>query len=359
MNSPTPQSRMPYLAPLDALRAIAAVGIIITHVFFQSGIDQGVLGAIGARMDYWVPVFFALSGFLLWGKTPTRRYYSHRFARLAPAYLVYVAVTLLFVPAARTDSPPVILANLFMLQIYVPGALIGGLTHLWSLCVEVAFYIILPWLYVLSRGTKRGAYGVIIGLTVVSFLWPWVPTNLIINQQTLPMSYGVWFALGILMHQVRPTFTGRSPRFIGVTFAGAAVLALLIAFIFGHWGPQGLTHPSPWEFNLRVLGGLLFSATVFVPTLALARTDRDLPAVEGALVWAGKRGYSIFLWHLAVLSFMYPLLGIPLFSGQLSHALIVLAATIVVTLVVANLSYELVEKPGQEWLLRRKQEPKN
>ena len=57
----------PFLPALEGLRAIACSGIIITHVAFQTGADTGnLLNRMMARTDFFVPVFFALSGFLLW-----------------------------------------------------------------------------------------------------------------------------------------------------------------------------------------------------------------------------------------------------------------------------------------------------
>ena len=51
-----------HLPELDGLRAVASLGIIVTHVSFQTGTGWGFAG----RFDYFVAVFFALSAFLLW-----------------------------------------------------------------------------------------------------------------------------------------------------------------------------------------------------------------------------------------------------------------------------------------------------
>ena len=62
-----PAFRPGFLPALEGLRAVASIGIIGTHAAFQTGHDTGALWerALG-RFDFFVAVFFTLSGFLLW-----------------------------------------------------------------------------------------------------------------------------------------------------------------------------------------------------------------------------------------------------------------------------------------------------
>lgn len=62
-----PHGVPPHDAPrLDGLRAIAATLVVLTHSGFLSGqYYNGQVGAFLARSDVGVPIFFALSGFLL------------------------------------------------------------------------------------------------------------------------------------------------------------------------------------------------------------------------------------------------------------------------------------------------------
>ena len=125
------------------MRACAAVGVVITHVAFQTGHTGGVAGRLFGRFDLAVAVFFALSGFLLWRGhaaaarglrpvPPTGHYLRSRLVRIMPAYLVAVVVILTLLPDAKADLT-VWLANLTLTQIYVPLTLTAGLTQMWSL----------------------------------------------------------------------------------------------------------------------------------------------------------------------------------------------------------------------------------
>jgi peptidoglycan/LPS O-acetylase OafA/YrhL len=53
-----------FLPAVEGMRACAAVGVVITHVAFQTGHSSGVTGRLFGRFDLAVAVFFALSGFL-------------------------------------------------------------------------------------------------------------------------------------------------------------------------------------------------------------------------------------------------------------------------------------------------------
>src|SRR3979409_2777552 len=96
------------------MRACAAIGVVITHVAFQTGHTGGVAGRLFGRFDLAVAVFFALSGFLLWRghaaaarglrhAPPTGHYLRSRIVRIMPGYLVAVVVVLTLLP--DHDSP--------------------------------------------------------------------------------------------------------------------------------------------------------------------------------------------------------------------------------------------------------------
>src|SRR5258708_3300110 len=104
------------------MRACAAIGVVITHVAFQTGHTTGVVGRVLGRFDLAVAVFFALSGFLLWRghaaavrqlrETPAVGHYLRsRIVRIMPGYLVAVVVILSLLPDASRDLV-VWLANL-------------------------------------------------------------------------------------------------------------------------------------------------------------------------------------------------------------------------------------------------------
>ncbi|MCT2287705.1 acyltransferase [Corynebacterium sanguinis] len=319
------------------MRAVAALGIVVTHVAFQTATYHPVL----ERFDYFVAVFYALSAFLLTRGGQRPGYYRRRLARLAPAYLVCVAVVLATLPELAHISPPQVLAQVFMVQIYLPDGLVAGLTQIWSLCVEVAFYLVLPLYLRLSTPHRTLTLAVTIPL---SLAWPWAIAGVTaVNMQIWPPSYVLWFAVGLILAELER---------IGVSYRGPrlpfALVALPVAWFAGVVGPAGLEHPSPAEFNARVILGALFAALVVAPFALSPREDGVL--ASSAMRRLGRWSYSIFLWHVWVLSFAFPLLGVPVFGG---HFAAVLVFTVAFSVAVSYVSYELVEVPGARWVTSR------
>lgn len=312
---------------------MASVGIVVTHVAFQTATDSPLL----ARFDYFVAVFFALSAFLLTRGTPRapREYYARRVERIVPAYLVSVVVILLVLPPLSTVNVGPVLANLTLTQIYVPGGLIDGLTQHWSLCVEVAFYAVLP-LYVALA--PRWRWWALAAALAAALVWPFViPQDAAVNLQIWPVSYVPWFAVGLVCAELERRGVGVwGPRWVW------PCVSLLVAWVGGVVGPPGLEHPSPAEFSVRVLLGAVFAACWVVP-FALAPRASGTVLASPPLLAVGRWSYSLFLWHMAVLHFVFPLLGLPLFDG---HFALVLVVTLGLSVVVSYVSYELVERPA-------------
>src|SRR6185436_10477771 len=92
------------VASLTGIRAVAALLVMATHAAYTTGkYTHGYVGLMYSRMEIGVPIFFVLSGFLLFapwvkanatgGPPPSvRRYAWHRVRRIMPAYIVTVLI---------------------------------------------------------------------------------------------------------------------------------------------------------------------------------------------------------------------------------------------------------------------------
>src|SRR5215472_3267343 len=149
---------------LDGLRVVAAVAVLVTHVGGMTGI--GFAGTpvswVVSRGDVGVPIFFTLSGLLLYrpwavaalsgSDGPAASGYLWRRAlRILPAYWAVVVVAMLTLNPARAHSAVDWTQYLALIQVYIPhpwwsGSGAPGLAQMWSLSVEVSFYAVLPLL---------------------------------------------------------------------------------------------------------------------------------------------------------------------------------------------------------------------
>ncbi|MGW3484671.1 acyltransferase family protein [Rhodococcus indonesiensis] len=356
-----------FLPALEGMRGFAAVGVLITHVAFQTGaVHDPVLGRIWGRFDLAVALFFALSGFLLWrphaaaarglgAAPPAGRYLLSRATRILPAYWVVVCIVLLLLPEAGSGWR-LWLANLTLVQVFVPLSLTEGLTQMWSLSVEVAFYLLLPLFAAALAGLRgeraRFRVPLLLALSALSLVWAWlpVPTPGHINHDNWLPGYLPWFAAGMVLAELvtgERTWVHRLAA-QRVLMAVVAVTAFALSTT-ALGGPEGLVKIDPWQYNGKILLGALMSFALLAPLVLAPRAEHRILA-SGPALTVGRWSYGIFIWHLAVLSIVFPVFGIIPFQGDFWF---VLAVTLVLSIAVASVSYALVEEPVRREVRRR------
>lgn len=346
------------------MRACAAIGVVVTHVAFQTGHTSGVVARVFGRFDLAVAVFFALSGFLLWRGhagaarglrpvPPTAHYLRSRIVRIMPGYLVAVVVILTLLPDADNADLTVWLANLSLTQIFVPLTLTAGLTQMWSLSVEVSFYVALPVLALVVRRVPVSArLPVIATAAIASWAWALIPFDAPygINPLNWPPAFFSWFAAGMLLAELVVSPVGLAHRLArrralmaAVALAAFGVAASPLA------GPEGLVPGTVGQFAVKAAIGAVFAAALVAP-LVLDRPDtRHRFLGSAAMVTLGRWSYGLFVWHLAALAMVFPIIGEFPFSG---HMPVVLVLTLLIGLAIAAVSYALVESPSREALRR-------
>lgn len=353
----SPSGSRSFIPALEGLRGLAALGVLVTHVAFQTGTCAvPVLGALLGRLDLSVAVFFALSGFFLWrgpaadARNPARPrlrvgvYLRRRVARILPAYWVVVTLVLLLLPGAG-NSFTVWWANLSLLQVFVPLTLTTGLTQLWSLSVEVSFYLVLPVFAVvlapLAGDRARWRAPLLTCAAVVSLGWAEAPVDTVdgVHATNWLPGYLPWFGVGMVLaewHCANPSRGQPVPRW---ALWGVAALAFGLAAT-DLAGPVGLAAVSTRQFVGKVALGAIMAAGLLLPLIDGAHRLLSHP-VALAL---GRWSYGVFLWHVAVLAVVFPVFGILPFHGDFVE---VLMLTVVFTVPLAAASYGLVEVPAR------------
>lgn len=352
-----------FLPAVEGMRACAAIGVVVTHVAFQTGHTTGVDGRFFGRFDLAVAVFFALSGFLLWrghaaaarglrSRPPTGHYLRSRIVRIMPGYLVAVIVILTLLPEAEADFT-VWLANLSLTQIYVPLTLTAGLTQMWSLSVEVSFYLALPLLALLVRRVPVAArIPVLLAAAALSLLWVYIPFDPASghNLWNWPPAFFSWFAAGMVLAELTVTPFGWAHRLarrrVLMALIAAAAFTLAASPLAGR---EGLHPGTIGQVTLKTAMGAVLAAALLAP-LVLDRPDTPHRLLGSrVMVTLGRWSYGLFVWHLAALAMVFPLIGQFAFNGAMP---VVLVLTLVFGFAIAAVSYALVESPCREALRR-------
>jgi peptidoglycan/LPS O-acetylase OafA/YrhL len=317
------------LPALDGLRGVAILLVLLGHSHILA--TGGVTG---------VTLFFTLSGYLITGLLLAERdragrvdlaaFYGRRAVRLLPALaLVFLAVAVLF-----HDRPLLlqsVAAGLLFLGNQVPLA--GPIHHLWSLGVEEQFYLLWPALLLLClrRYSRAGLQCVALALAAGSVAWRLVDFAL----HGYPHAYHSTMtnAAGLLVGAALALRPWRSPRH--APLLGAVLLTLAAA------GPVAWSFMSPWDIwvgPVAVAGSALLLAAMANGGLA-QRWPRWLRQL-------GVISYGVYLWHVPVIyapgisALPYPWRGL---VGS------------VVAVLIAALSWRLVEQPLIRWNKRRRE----
>ncbi|MBO0679644.1 acyltransferase [Mycolicibacterium sp. S2-37] len=358
------------VASLTGVRAVAAVLVVLTHAAYTTGrYPQGFAGLMYSRMEIGVPIFFVLSGFLLFrpwvqaaaigAPAPSvRRYAWHRVRRIMPAYVVTVLAAYL-VYHFRTAGPNPghtwegLFRNLTLTQIYTDSYLYSflhqGLTQMWSLAVEAAFYVVLPLLaYVLlvllcrRRWRPAVLLAGLAALATVSPLWLWLVHSVAWLPDGAPLwlpTYLLWFLGGMLLAVLQ----AMGVRAYALACIPLAVVCYLIASTPIAGAPT--TSPAGLAEALTKTAFYAVIATLVVTPLALGnRGWYSRMLASRPMVFLGEISYEIFLIHLVLMEVvMVEILRYPIYTGSFAALFVV---TMVVTIPLAWLLHRFTRVRG-------------
>lgn len=389
------EARSDRLALLDTVRAFAVFAVVVHHTWFVAGspalpLDLGVhtlsLGFALEGAGLGVDIFFVLSGFLLsmpWhraaigaGQSPSiARYFVRRFLRIVPPYWFMLLVMLLLmagttIPWTAVGSPEgvkSIVTHVFFVQYLFPStsggfAAVNG--SVWTLTIEMLFYITLP---VLIYGFIKERW--LIGLPVAigfSLIWVWLSWHHL-GALVDHLEAGV-ARFGVPESQIRYFLSTQYLAFIGEFAIGITISGWWIKRRRG----TPLAERTQWLAGAGAIAGLL-SALALMYAVGGHGTNEWLQVFARMGVAAGvglmimgflagpellRRpltflpfrlygviGYSVFLWHLPLLTAMADW---PVFAeiGSTSERFWdLLAVGLPVTTIFGVVLYLLVERP--------------
>ena len=340
-----------YRPDVEGLRAVAVAAVLAYHAFpaFLTG------GFVG------VDVFFVISGYVITllildglgdRAFSAGAFYARRIRRLVPALLVVLGVCGVFGWLVLTPSELIWLGRSSAFGAAFLGNsmwTVGGdyfeqtsysnpLRHLWSLAVEEQFYILWPWLLIVSvkRGmTVRALIAVIASSLAISIWGSWDdPATHFYHLSCRAWELAVGGLLAVSVGQrsdqgslrAGPTQHRAGLRMQVASFAGLALVIFGCVFLNGDVNLPG------WRNAIPTGGAALLiwaGPQGWINRCFLSR---------GPLTLVGRISYSLYLWHWPTLAFACILLGHALSPTQA-------AAALVISFLAAAVTYIVVESP--------------
>lgn len=354
-------SRLP---SLTGMRFIAAAMVFVFHgslerLFRDAGIQENYAFAAATAGSVGVSFFFVLSGFVLtWSARTTDtvpRFWRRRFFKIFPNHLVtYVVALLLIAWAGQRSGVTAQVANLFLLQSWVPDFQffnsVNGVS--WSLSVEVLFYLSFPLLFLVVRKIPEARLWLAAAVVAAAVLlmpaaaqtflpdkpamMPWGPASLeqIWFVYIFPPVRALEFALGMLL--ARLVLTGRWIR-LGLLPAAALVVAGYVA---------SLHVPFLYGF----VSVTVIPLALLIPAAATADVaGRRTWLSTRTMVWLGEISFAFYLVHRLVMTYGHLAFGRAPNGYGLAWSTPVgiayLVGAFAVSLALAWTLYALVERP--------------
>ena len=345
----------------DSLRAMAALSIFFFHISFTLHLLGGrTLSPWLVQLNVGVPVFFLISGFLLYRPFAQTRfsgdpspavvpYAIRRFFRIVPAYWVALTIVSLWLGLSGVFTASGIGTYYGFFQVYRHSTVTGGIGPAWTIDTEIAFYILLPiWALLLRRIPFRGVSGfawtegALLGVMFAAgFLskliavhdTPYHALTLPAVLYTLP-AYLDYFAIGMGLAVASVALADSRPAFVRVIDRHSWLpwgFAALAFYLLGtHLGPLGSGWGTRfmWQHYLKAAIGFGLLLPAIFGDFERGAVRRVLG--NRLLLWLGMVSYAFYLWHLPI-QVKFSDWGLPAKLGGTGFTLVAFAATTAVS----------------------------
>ncbi|MGZ8941571.1 MAG: acyltransferase family protein [Methylobacter sp.] len=289
---------MQYRKDIQILRGVSVLLVVLFHLE-MGPFNSGFLG---------VDVFFVISGYLmavLYQPERKLEFFTKRAKRLLPAYFMVILAVLVLCMAFTTpnDYNSVVKQALFaivfssnigywMENSYFSKAAFNPLLHLWSLGVEIQFYLLLPLLFKIFNRIKGSYFLLLLGSLAACFFVVGISPKTSFFMIPLRL-WEFLIGYGIVMHLSQRR---KEKTFIG-SWAGAACLLLLLGIPMINVDGDALGfihgHPGISALSVSMATGVVLAAGL-PPSIEKLR-------IASVLESFGQYSYSIYLVHFPVI----------------------------------------------------------
>lgn len=154
------QGKTERINQLDTLRFLCFLAVFLEHCNHPITIDIGNKFIIHAGTG--VQIFFVISGFLITRLLLKREsqnklkdigsFYARRAFRILPLYYFYLTILIV---QNQLEYPLWHLTGLYNYKVFIMEHFTDAASHLWTLCLEMQFYLLFPWILLGSNPKFR------------------------------------------------------------------------------------------------------------------------------------------------------------------------------------------------------------
>lgn len=362
LNPESKKPRSSRIVELDALRALAAINLMLFHYTHVYSVKYGYSVPLGFEFPwgkYGVQLFFMLSGLVnvmtIFKKRDTGGFLVSRCLRIIPCYYIVLGLNLIFLclmPLSITTqwTWPQLAANLTVMPNLFGYECLEPV--LWTLQVEVLFYGMLIVLF--ANGLlNKPVPTVVIGLTVcvlgcvsIDRLSQQLPEEsailsvAVFARQFFLLDYFPLFAVGILLHDIWRRFQPGAAELPSIdnTYATVGSLLGIVASLMAFHCIDNHSHNPIVSIGLT----LLLAASLF----------RRVPMLRWRpFVFVSGISYMLYLLHdnlgSVLIYFLNKTLGLP---PLVAFGLVVPGTIALATLATMKLERPLTRALKQRWL---------
>jgi exopolysaccharide production protein ExoZ len=337
-------SSRPTLNSLQILRAIAAVLIVLAHMYpnlmafggDKNAIPNFIFGAIG------VDIFFVLSGFImvytsdqLFGSTKASvQFFLRRLARVAPLYWIATSVilyNLYYLMHMPMDWGSVFASYAFFPYLRADGTTMPLLGVGWTLNYEMFFYLC----FALALFFQRR-----LAVSLLTLLF----CSLVTFRSFLPEVLNVWM-IGIIYEFIFGAWLGlaflegiRIPRWSSYVLIPAAIALMLTTYLID------------FQMNKRYAGWEI-GATMIVAAVILVKSKPLSASKWKSLILLGDASYALYLFHAVLPHYLN--MYITRFFAPADYPYSYVMVLLVASIIGALLIHLYLEKPLTNFLQKK------
>ncbi len=356
-----------YFSGINALRFIAALAVIISHIELLKGVfgfknywQNPIIFNLGGMGVYF---FFVLSGFLItylllverkkYSRIKIKDFYVRRILRIWPLYYLIVIVGFFILPKfdifhisyLEESFKSNFTENLILYVLILPNLAfslfpaVPNIGQAWSIGVEEQFYLVWPWIISKSKNILKTLLVIIISLFLLK-----------VGVLILGKIYNgaAWYGPLKLMVAMSK-FECMAIGGIGAYFLFSKstilkichhkyilVLSILAIPLLIYITPNSL------QDGIHIVYSILFLIII----LNISNNTLKLNFENRLFNYLGKISYGIYMYHFMIIPVVLSMIKSNYHMGsEMAINVLIYSAVIIITICISGISYHFIERP--------------